>query len=125
MKILSVDDSAVVRKIIRAATEVLEFELEEAEDGLDALEKIKNLEGNVDLILLDWNMPGLNGYELLKKLKEDLKYKKIPIMMVTTEGSRENIVSAIKAGAINYMVKPFTMEELIKKIMESLGKGVM
>jgi two-component system chemotaxis response regulator CheY len=125
MKILTVDDSAVVRKIIRAAVEVLEFELEEAEDGIEALELLKRLNRKPDLILLDWNMPGLNGYELLKKLKERNEYKCIPVMMVTTESGKENIVNAIKAGAINYMVKPFTMEELTKKILECLGRGTI
>jgi two-component system, chemotaxis family, chemotaxis protein CheY len=125
MRILSVDDSSVVRKIIRAATDVLEFQLSEAEDGQHALEVLGELEGQVDLILLDWNMPGMNGYELLKKLKSDVKYKSIPVMMVTTESSKSNIVSAIQAGAANYMVKPFSMDELTKKILECLGRGSM
>lgn len=125
MRILSVDDSAVVRKIIRGATEVLKYEFLEAEDGIEALELVEKYEGKVDLILLDWNMPGLNGFEVLETLKKDIKYKNIPIMMVTTEGAKGSIVKAIQAGAINYLVKPFTMEDLIKKIVQCLGMGVI
>ncbi|MEN1759363.1 response regulator [Anoxynatronum sibiricum] len=123
MKILSVDDSAIVRKIIRGAVEVLGYDLLEASDGLEGMEV---LEGNVEeigLILLDWNMPGMNGLELLEKIKANKLYSYIPVMMVTTESEKENIVKAIKAGAVHYVVKPFTMEELIKKIMECLGRG--
>jgi two-component system, chemotaxis family, chemotaxis protein CheY len=125
MKMLTVDDSAVIRKIVKAAAEVLQCELEEAEDGIKALEVLDKLEGKVDLILLDWNMPGMDGYELLQNLKKDDVYKKIPVMMVTTESHKSNIINAIKAGAAHYMIKPFTIEELIKRIMECLGKGVV
>ncbi len=123
MKILTVDDSSVVRKIIRAATEVLNIEVDEAEDGYETFDKLKALGGKVDLILLDWNMPGLDGFEVLKRLKSDAVYKNIPVMMVTTEAQKENIVAAIKAGAINYLTKPFTVEELTEKIMECIGRG--
>ena len=125
MRVLSVDDSSVVRKIIKAATEVLEMELEEAEDGYEAFKKLENSKEKIDLILLDWNMPGLSGYDVLKKLKEEKEYCKIPVMMVTTESEKENIVAAIQAGAINYLTKPFTMEELMKKILECFGKGTL
>ena len=125
MRLLTVDDSAIVRKIIRAAADVLEFELSEAENGKEALEYMEETKEEIDLILLDWNMPVMDGYQFLLELKSRDKYKRIPVMMVTTESEKENIVKAIKAGAIHYMVKPFTMEELIKKIMECLGKGGM
>ena len=123
MKLLTVDDSAIVRKIIRTAADVLEFEIAEAENGKDALEYLENSEELIDLILLDWNMPVMDGYQLLVELKNSERFKKIPVMMVTTESEKDNIVKAIKAGAIHYMVKPFTIEELTKKIMECLGKG--
>ena len=125
MRMMTVDDSSVVRKIIRAASEVLEYELEEAESGLEALEILRKLDGQIDLILLDWNMPGMNGYELLQKIKSTPKYKNIPVMMVTTEGQKENIVMAVKAGASHYMTKPFAMEDLIKRILECMGKGAI
>ncbi|KNY29554.1 response regulator [Pseudobacteroides cellulosolvens] len=125
MRMMTVDDSSVVRKIIRAASGVLEYELEEAESGLEALEILEKFDGQIDLILLDWNMPGMNGYELLQKIKSTPKYKNIPVMMVTTEGQKENIVMAVKAGAAHYMTKPFAMEDLIKRILECMGKGAI
>jgi len=123
MRILSVDDSLVVRKIIRGAAETLGIDMLEAEDGYDALKVLEKEEGNIDLILLDWNMPGMNGYELLLELKSDEKYYNIPIMMVTTEGQKESIIAAVKAGASNYMIKPFAIDELAKKILECMGRG--
>lgn len=125
MKILSIDDSAIVRKIIRGAVEVLNYDLLEASDGLEGLQVLHNHVEEIALILLDWNMPGLNGLEVLERIKGEEIYSHIPVMMVTTESEKENIVKAIKAGAIHYVVKPFTMEELIKKIMECLGRGEM
>ena len=125
MRMLTADDSSVIRKIIRSAAAVLEIELLEAEDGLQALKVLEEGDGKVDLILLDWNMPGMNGYEVLKMVKQNPKLKKIPVMMVTTESQKENIVLAVKAGAAHYMIKPFTMDELTKKIMECLGQGVI
>lgn len=125
MKILTVDDSAIVRKIIRSAAQVLDSELEEAENGYDAMSVLEKLDGKVDLILLDWNMPGMNGLEVLKRVKDHEKYRAIPVMMVTSESQKESIVEAVRAGAAHYMVKPFTMDELMKRIMECLGKGGM
>ncbi len=123
MKVLTVDDSSVVRKIIRGAVEVLEYQLLEAEDGYEALDILEKQYVDVKLILLDWNMPGINGFELLKSIKENKKYKKIPVMMVTTESEKENIIQAIQAGACHYLVKPFTMDELTKRMLECVGKG--
>ncbi len=124
MKILSVDDSAIIRKIIRGAVEVLDFELLEASDGLEAVAVLEKEYREIALILLDWNMPGMNGLEFLKKIKGSPEFARIPVMMVTTESEKENIIKAIQAGAVHYMTKPFTIEELIKKIMQCLGKDV-
>lgn len=123
MQILSVDDSTIVRKVIRGATEVLGYGLLEASDGFEALRVLETNHKSVNLILLDWNMPGMNGIELLQKLKSNPDYLRIPVMMVTTESERENIIKAIKEGASHYLTKPFTVEELIKKILECLGMG--
>ncbi|MFY9176890.1 MAG: response regulator [Caldicoprobacterales bacterium] len=123
MKVLSVDDSAMIRKIIRGAVEVLDGDLLEASDGIEALELLEEEYRSIDLILLDWNMPRLDGMEVLKKLKADSRFRAIPVMMVTTESERSNIVKAIQHGAVHYLVKPFTIQELVKRIMESLGKG--
>ncbi|NLI61279.1 MAG: response regulator [Clostridiales bacterium] len=123
MKVLAIDDSIMVRKIIRGAVEVLDGNLIEASDGIEALEVMEEEYKDIDLILLDWNMPRLNGMEVLKQLKADRRFRGIPVMMVTTESERKNIVRAIQAGAAHYLIKPFTIEELVKRIMESMGKG--
>jgi two-component system chemotaxis response regulator CheY len=124
VKILSVDDSAIIRKIIRSGVEVLDYQLVEAADGLEALSILESSSKEIVLILLDWNMPGMDGLAFLKKIKSTESLKHIPIMMVTTESEKENIIRAIQAGAINYLVKPFTIEELMKKVLECMGEGM-
>jgi two-component system chemotaxis response regulator CheY len=123
MKVLSVDDSAIIRKIIKMAVEVIEYEFLEAGDGEEALNVIHEHYSNIALILLDLNMPGINGFELLKIIKSDDRFKNIPVMMVTTESEKLSIIKAIQAGANHYVVKPFSMEEITKKMFEALGKG--
>jgi len=121
MKLLVVDDSSVIRKVIKAAADVLQLETLEAEDGIEALEKLAAHYQETDLVLLDWNMPEMNGYDVLVEIKTNDKYKHIPVMMVTTEGQQSSIVAAVRAGADNYLVKPFAVEELETKIVECLG----
>lgn len=123
MKILSVDDSAIIRKIIRSGVEVLDYELVEATDGFEALTILEEAPEEIMLILLDWNMPGMDGLVFLEKIKNTEALKHIPVMMVTTESEKENIIKAIQAGAINYLVKPFTIEELMKKVLECTEGG--
>ncbi len=122
MKILSIDDSYIMRKIIASAVDVLGYSFVGAEDGESALAILEEQHQDIDLILLDWNMPGLSGYELLKTLKQKEQYKDIPVMMVTTESEKSSIISAIRAGAINYLTKPFSNEDLLTKIMECTGE---
>ncbi|MCL2636899.1 MAG: response regulator [Oscillospiraceae bacterium] len=123
MKLLVADDSAVMRKVIRAAVEMLDMEMLEAQDGVEAFEKLTEFYEEIGLILLDWNMPEENGYDVLVKIKGDEKYKDIPVMMVTTEGQQSNIIAAVRAGANNYLVKPFSVEDLNVKILECIGQG--
>ena len=123
MKILIVDDSSVMRKVIKAAADVLDLETEEAQDGVEALKTLSEKYSEIDLVLLDWNMPGITGFEVLEKIKSTENYKDIPVMMVTTEGHKTSIVAAVRAGADNYLVKPFTVDELESKIVECIGKG--
>jgi len=124
MKILTVDDSRMIRKLISRAAAVLGHDILEADNGKVALEVLEQSEDPVDLILLDWNMPEMDGFTTLQKLKDDDRYKAIPVMMVTTEAERESVVRAIQAGAKNYLCKPFTQEDLTVKIMECLGMGL-
>jgi len=122
MKLLVVDDSSIIRKVIKAVADVLQMETEEAQDGIEALEMLSKVHKEIDLVLLDWNMPEMSGYDVLVEIKRNDKYKSIPVMMVTTEGQKTNIVAAVRAGAANYLTKPFTAEELQTKIIECLGR---
>lgn len=123
MKMLTIDDSAVVRRIISAAVVVLGHECLEAESAQDALKLLQDTE-KIELIFLDWNMPGMNGLEFLKKIKKDDQFKHIPVVMVTTENMPESVIEAVRAGVSHYITKPFSIEELMKKIIESLGGEV-
>ena len=119
--ILIIDDSITMRKIIKAASAVLGFDTLEASDGAEGLEILRGNTSRVDLICLDVNMPEMNGYETLQTIKNDDDLKSIPVIMVTTESSRNEIVQAIRTGAKNYVCKPFTQEELIAKIADTLN----
>lgn len=125
MKMLTIDDSAVVRTIIKESVWTLGHECLEAEDAEDAFKILQKFDYKVDLIFLDWNMPGISGLDFLKILKADLKHNDIPVMMVTSEGTSESIVEAIKAGAAHYIIKPFAIEDLLKTILECLGRGII
>ena len=124
MRILSVDDSKASRHAIARAVNILGYEFIEAGNGKEGLTILEKLNGAVDLILLDWNMPVMNGLNMLEIVKSDKRYKHIPVTMITTEVDRNKIVTALKKGAANYVMKPYTQQALIEKIMESLGMGV-
>lgn len=115
MRILIVDDHEPMRKIIKNILRQVGLEdLDESPDGRDAIAKMK--EKNFDVVLLDWNMPGMNGLDVLRIMKSDQNLKNIPVIMVTAESSREKIMEAINFGISDYIVKPFTGEVLKKKI---------
>ncbi len=122
MKILTVDDSRLMRAMIRCTIEALGFEALEASNGYQALKILRNHYEDTSLILLDWNMPGISGYDLLLKLKANKLYQSIPVMMVTTESECKHVIDAIQHGAQNYLKKPFTPESLVDKIGEVLGE---
>ena len=122
-QVLSVDDSGVMRRIIGRTVEVLGYGFLEAGNGLEALDVIAKYHENLALIILDVNMPEMDGFELLAKVKANPAYKSIPVMMLTTESERARIIQAIQAGAVNYICKPFQQEDLMVKIAESLGEG--
>jgi len=120
-KILSVDDSYTVRQMVRGVVETLGMEFLEAENGLEALKVMEKSYQDVALVILDVNMPEMGGEETLKNIKADIRYKKIPVMMLTTESERAKIIGFIRSGADNYMVKPFVNEDLASKIAGCIG----
>ncbi|PCJ57781.1 MAG: two-component system response regulator [Planctomycetota bacterium] len=116
MKILVVDDSTTMRRILINCLKKIGFEdIVQAGDGLEAQNVLKE-HPDVGLALVDWNMPNMNGFEFLEATKADDEFKHIPMIMVTTEAEKKNVVLAIKAGAANYVIKPFTEDVIRDKI---------
>jgi two-component system chemotaxis response regulator CheY len=124
MKFLVVDDFSTMRRIVRNLLKELGFtNVDEAEDGVAALGKLKG--GNFEFVVSDWNMPNMTGLELLKAIRADASLKHLPVLMVTAEAKKENIIEAAQAGASGYVVKPFTaatLEEKLNKVFERMGK---
>lgn len=124
MKFLIVDDFSTMRRIVRGLLKEIGYQnAEEAEDGAVALQMLKN--GAFDFVVSDINMPNMNGFELLANIKQDEALKHLPVLMVTAEARKEDIVRAAQDGAAGYIVKPFTkatLEEKVEKIMQKLGK---
>jgi two-component system chemotaxis response regulator CheY len=119
MKILIVDDAKTMRTIIKNVLKKLGFSDEnflEAGDGEEALKILEENADDIKIIFLDWNMPKMNGFEFLKKVRSNPKYNHIKIVMVTTETKKENVIAALKAGANNYIAKPFTPQVLKQKL---------
>lgn len=119
IKVLCVDDFATMRRILKNILKQLGFRnIEEADDGLTALEALK--ENKYDLIISDWNMPKMSGLDLLKTVRGMAEYKDIPFMMVTAEAQKQNVIEAVGAGVSNYVVKPFTAESIAEKLNKLL-----
>ncbi len=115
MKILTVDDFSTMRRIIRNMLRQLGYtNIVEAEDGAEALSLLQR--EKVDFVISDWNMPNMSGLDLLKAIRADEHLKPLPVLLVTAEALKENVVEALKAGVNNYVVKPFTAEMLKEKI---------
>jgi len=123
MRALVIDDSRTVRAIIGKTLRELGIEVIEAANGHDGLVQINQTEG-VDLVLVDWNMPVMNGLEFIKAVRADRAFDAVRIMMVTTETEQEQVLRALSAGANEYLMKPFTKEILIAKLglLELLGE---
>jgi two-component system chemotaxis response regulator CheY len=119
-KALVVDDSRAVRKIIARTLIELGFEVLEAANGLEALEVIEAEKTAVTLVLADWNMPEMNGFDLLKSLRRDPELASLAVVMVTTETELDQMAAALEAGANEYIMKPFTKDILVEKL-ELLG----
>lgn len=125
-KFLVVDDFSTMRRIVRNLLKELGFtNVDEAEDGVDALNKLR--EGDFQFVISDWNMPNMTGLDLLKNIRADEALKTLPVLMVTAEAKKENIVAAAQAGASGYVVKPFTsatLDEKLNKIFKTIEEGV-
>jgi two-component system chemotaxis response regulator CheY len=115
MKILVVDDFSTMRRIIKNILREIGYNnVDEADDGSTALEKLKS--AKFDFVVTDWNMPNMPGIELLKAIRQDDGLKDTPVLMVTAEAAKENVVTAVAAGVNNYIVKPFTAAALKERI---------
>lgn len=123
MKILIVDDFSTMRRIIKNLLRELGFNnTSEADDGNTALPVLQR--GDFDFLVTDWNMPGMTGLDLLKAVRAEPELKHLPVLMVTAESKREQIIEAAQAGVNGYIVKPFTantLKEKIEKIFERVG----
>jgi two-component system chemotaxis response regulator CheY len=121
VKFLVVDDSATMRRILVNSLQRIGFEhCIEAEDGLQALEKF---DASISFVITDWNMPVMSGIDFARALRANANGKAVPILMVTTRGVREDIVTAVEAGVNNYIVKPFTPQVLKEKIDQVLSSA--
>ena len=124
MKFLGVDDFSTMRRIVRNLLKELGFtNVDEAEDGAVALAKLKG--GNFDFVISDWNMPNMTGIELLRAVRADAALCKLPVLMITAEAKKENIIEAAQAKANGYIVKPFTaavLDEKLNKILKTMEK---
>lgn len=122
LKFLVVDDFSTMRRIVRNLLKELGYaNVEEAEDGAIALQKLK--QQSFGFVVSDWNMPNMDGLQLLQAIKKDDQLKHIPVLMVTAEAKKENIIAAAQAGASGYVVKPFTaatLDEKLTKIFQNM-----
>ena len=122
LKFLIVDDSPTMRRIVFNTLKRLGYnDIEEAEHGAEALEKLRAVPG-IQFVVTDWNMPIMDGLQLVHEMKADADFKLLPILMVTTRSVKDDIIEAMKAGVDNYVVKPFTPEVLKAKIDVILSK---
>ncbi len=120
IRILVVDDMSTMRRIIKTILNQLGYtNIEEAENGKQALAKLKK--EKFDFVITDWNMPEMDGLSLVKAIRNDEELKSLPVLMVTAEAKKENVMEALKAGVNNYIVKPFT-PEVLKEKMEKIFK---
>ncbi len=124
-KFLVVDDFSTMRRIVRNLLKELGYNnVDEAEDGVAALGKLKG--GDFEFVVSDWNMPNMDGLTMLQNIRADAELKHLPVLMVTAEAKKENIIAAAQAGENGYVVKPFTaatLDEKLSKIFEKLEKA--
>jgi two-component system, chemotaxis family, chemotaxis protein CheY len=119
MHVLIVDDSTTMRMILKAHLKKLGFEVTEAINGRDALDRLKAM-ATADLVMVDWNMPEMDGLSFVRAVRTQEGYAELPLMMVTTNTDREHVAQALEAGANEYIMKPFT-GDMIREKLEILG----
>lgn len=118
-RVLVVDDFATMRRVASAVLRELGFvSIDEAQDGEEALSKLRS--GDYGLVLSDWNMPRMDGLTLLKSIRSDERLARLPVLMLTAEGMKQNVIDAVRAGASGYVVKPFAPATLQERV-ENLG----
>ncbi len=115
MRALVIDDSKAIRLILGKILQDIGFEVTGAANGLEGLKELKAAD-KMDLALVDWNMPEMNGYEFIQEVRKDQSYNDLPLMMVTTETEMSQVVKALEAGANEYVMKPFTKEMILEKL---------
>lgn len=121
LKVLVVDDMSTMRRILKNVLKQIGYtDLHEAEDGAVGLKKLR--EGGFGLVVSDWNMPVMTGIELLRAIRADSDIKHLPVLMVTAEAQKDNIIEAVQAGVNNYVVKPFTADALLEKLEKIFAK---
>lgn len=121
MKLLVVDDSSTMRRIIKNTLARLGYkDVLEGADGVEGWEAM-DTNPDIEMLITDWNMPEMNGLELVKKVRADERFTDLPIIMVTTEGGKAEVITALKAGVNNYIVKPFTPQVLKEKLGAVMG----
>lgn len=116
MQAMVIDDSRAMRLILARIAGQLGFDVVQAGNGREALEKLEELEETPELALVDWNMPEMNGLEFILAVRKDPRYKSMTLMMVTTESEQGQIVRALAAGAHEYVIKPFTPDAIVEKL---------
>lgn len=125
MNYMIVDDAPTMRRIVINALASLGFNtVVEAADGLEALSKLKTGNPKIDFVITDWNMPNMNGLELIQEIRKDPAFKALPIVLVTTRGEKKDIIEALKSGVDNYIVKPFSpavLKEKLDAVKEKYG----
>ena len=124
LKFLIVDDSPTMRRIVTNTLKRLGYrDIEDADNGSSAMDKLKTIPG-INFVITDWNMPIMDGLQLVTTIRSTPEYSKLPILMVTTRSVKEDIIDAMKAGVNNYVVKPFTPDTMKAKIETILSKGI-
>jgi two-component system, chemotaxis family, chemotaxis protein CheY len=121
MKAIVADDSRLIRGIIEKTAVSIGFEAVQAGNGEEAMNILEADGQDIHLVLLDWNMPVLNGIEVIKKMRGDDRFKRIPVLMISTESEEDRIKEAMNAGAQGYLTKPFTADKLLDAIRHVMG----